>query len=91
MCVSRTLPAGWPLYAVVSHASHQAGSDGLGAKLPTATWLAAKINVEGGLRSVVANAAPKNAEDLPALFFAHGFLGSRFDMLHVAEALASQG
>jgi len=61
------------------------------AKLPTATWLAAKINVEGGLRSVVANAAPKNAEDLPALFFAHGFLGSRFDMLHVAEALASQG
>mmetsp|Transcript_8497 Transcript_8497/g.21211 ORF Transcript_8497/g.21211 Transcript_8497/m.21211 type:complete len:403 (+) Transcript_8497:32-1240(+) len=28
---------------------------------------------------------------LPAIIFCHGYLGSRFDMLHVCEALASKG
>eukprot|EP00873_Tetraselmis_striata_P011541 jgi/Tetstr1/431805/TSEL_021300.t1 len=59
-------------------------------KIPVPGWL---LNSDKRLRasSFVTQGMEPTSGALPAVVLAHGFLGSRFDMLHLAERLAAQG
>eukprot|EP00929_Paragymnodinium_shiwhaense_P098271 TRINITY_DN59773_c0_g1_i1.p1 TRINITY_DN59773_c0_g1~~TRINITY_DN59773_c0_g1_i1.p1 ORF type:complete len:435 (+),score=108.59 TRINITY_DN59773_c0_g1_i1:100-1404(+) len=64
----------------------------LGVTLPA--FLASTFRLRSSYRLFPKAAPPaalEKSQQLPVVVFAHGYLGSRFDMLHLAEYLASRG
>mmetsp|Transcript_29564 Transcript_29564/g.74366 ORF Transcript_29564/g.74366 Transcript_29564/m.74366 type:complete len:420 (-) Transcript_29564:96-1355(-) len=57
-------------------------------QLSVPSFVGPSTSLKSGIR-VVKGAAP--SEGRPAVVFAHGYLGSRYDMMHVCEDLASKG